>query len=110
MAADSQGNLWVTNAPSTSISEFARGNTSPIATLLDSNLSSASYLAADQYNNVYVEGQSTSGIEIDELAAGGTTFKAISAPGEIGMMAGGLAMQKYRKVRAGGAYGHAERS
>ena len=99
IATDSEGNVWATNSPSTTISEFYAGITTPSATYTDSNLTSLSYVAVDKSNNVYVEGQAASsgGIEVDELPYGGKTFTAINAPGQLGYTAGGLAISCPRK-------------
>jgi hypothetical protein len=97
IATDSKGDVWATNSPSATISEFAKGATTPSASYTDSNLTSASYLAIDKQDNLYVEGQAASGIEIDELPAGGTTFTAISQPGQLGAAAGGEAVQQHGK-------------
>jgi hypothetical protein len=96
LAVDHLGNVWATNAPSSTISEFANGATKPTATYTDSNLTSASYLAVDAAGDVYVEGQAADGIEVDVLPVGGTTFAPISQPGRIGLTAGGLAVQRAR--------------
>jgi streptogramin lyase len=98
MATDSHGNLWVTNSPNNTISEFAKGATTPIAYYTDSNLTSVSYLAIDKHNNVYVEGigsnESEYGIEVDELDTATGTFNALSQP-VLGSVPGGLAVQQY---------------
>jgi hypothetical protein len=93
IACDFKGNLWVTNSPSATISEFYPGARSPSQTYTDSNLASLSYVAVDRRNNIYVEGQSreSGGIEVDELQAGGT-FTPITASGQLGYTAGGLAV------------------
>jgi hypothetical protein len=94
MATDSRGDLWVTNSPTTTISEFAKGTTTPIASYTDANLNSVNYLTVDKKNNVYVEGYSGSAMEIDELTASGT-FTAIAKPGQVGTTPGGLAVQEH---------------
>jgi hypothetical protein len=93
LAVDRAGNVWATNSPSTTISEFAKGSTKPTATYTDANLTSASYLAVDPAGGVYVEGQAADGIEVDVLAAGSSAFAPISQPGKVGLTAGGLAVQ-----------------
>jgi len=93
LAVDHFGNVWATNSPSATISEFGGGATKPTATYTDSNLTSASYLAVDAAGDVYVEGQAAYSIEVDVLPAGGTTFTPIGEPGKVGLTAGGLAVQ-----------------
>jgi sugar lactone lactonase YvrE len=97
MATDSHGDLWVTNSPTTTISEFAKGATTPTVSYTDSNLNSVNYLAIDENNNVYVEGYSGSAMEIDELTASGI-FTAIAKPGQVGTTPGGLAVQQHGKT------------
>jgi hypothetical protein len=96
MAADAHDNLWVTNSPTTTISEFAKGATKPTASYTDPNLGSISYLAIDKNDNVYVEGSSGSAMEIDELTASGT-FTVIAKPGQVGSTPGGLAIAQHGK-------------
>jgi len=93
LAVDRVGNVWATDSPAATISEFAKGATKPTATYTDANLTSASYLAVDPAGGVYVEGQAADGIEVDVLAAGSSTFAPISQPGKVGLTAGGLAVQ-----------------
>ena len=92
IASDLKGDVWVTNSPSTTISEFYPGARFPSKTYTDSNLASLGYVAADRRNDIYVEGQSreSGGIEVDELQAGGT-FRPIVSSGQLGYTAGGLA-------------------
>jgi hypothetical protein len=94
LATDSHGDIWVTNSPTTTISEFAKGTTTPKVSYTDSNLDSVNYLAIDKKNNVYVEGYSGSVMEIDELTASGT-FTTIAKPGQVGTTPGGLAVQEH---------------
>jgi hypothetical protein len=93
IASDLKGNVWVTNWPSATISEFYPGARSPSQTYTDSNLASLSYIAIDRRDDIYVEGQSraSGGIEVDELQAAGT-FTSITASGQLGYTAGGLAV------------------
>jgi len=93
IASDFKGNLWVTDSPSATISEFYPGAKSPSQSYSDSNLASLSYVAVDRRNHIYVEGQSreSGGIEIDKLQAGGT-FTSIPASATLGYTAGGLAV------------------
>jgi hypothetical protein len=93
LAVDPLGNVWATNSPSATISEFAKGSNKPTATYTDTNLTSASYLSVDAAGDVYVEGQADYSIEVDVLPAGGTSFTPIAQPGEVGFTAGGLAVQ-----------------
>jgi hypothetical protein len=93
ISLDSKGNLWVTNSPSTTISEFYPGATMPSATYTDKNLTSLSYVAADKSGNVYVEGQGATGIAVDELPVKQTTFVPISKSYQLGVTAGGLGIQ-----------------
>lgn len=71
IATDSKGDVWATNYPSNTISEYNPGATEPSATYTDGNLSSLRYIAMDQNNNVYVSGQSagSGGLEVDQLQA-----------------------------------------
>jgi hypothetical protein len=94
MATDSLSDLWVTNSPTTTISEFAKGTTTPKVSYSDANLNSINYLAIDEDNNVYVEGYSGSAMEIDELTSSGT-FTVIAKPGQVGATPGGLAVQQH---------------
>jgi hypothetical protein len=93
IASDFRGNLWVTNSPSATISEFYPGARSPSQTYTDSNLLSLSYIAVDRRNDIYVEGQSkaSGGIEVDEFEAG-DTFKSLGPSGQMGYTPGGLAV------------------
>ncbi|HEV3092526.1 MAG TPA: hypothetical protein VGX91_13875 [Candidatus Cybelea sp.] len=102
IAGDFKGNVWVTNSPSATLSEFHRGAKSPSKTYTDPNLASLSYVAVDRRNAVYVEGQSraSGGIEVDELQAGGT-FKSLSASNQLGYTPGGLAV-----IATGGKAGY----
>lgn len=94
IAADSKGTVWASNSPSNVLSEFPAGETKASATYTDTNLTSLSYVAVDRFDNVYVEGQGSSGIEVDELSTASGTFTPIGQPGELGAIAGGLAFQK----------------
>jgi hypothetical protein len=94
IARESNGIIWATNSPSNTVSEFPRGATAPSETLSDANLSTLSYVAVDSTDDVYVEGQGAKGIEIDELVKGKGAFVPISKPGQLGVTAGGLAVQK----------------
>ncbi len=94
IAADRKGTVWVSNTPSNVLSEFPPHKTKPTATYTDANLTSLSYVAVDRFNNVYVEGQGTYGIEVDELSPASGGFTPIGSPGELGNTAGGLAFQK----------------
>jgi hypothetical protein len=94
IARESNGIIWATNSPSNTVSEFPRGATAPSETLSDANLSTLSYVAVDSADDVYVEGRGAKGIEIDELVKGKGAFVPISKPGQLGVTAGGLAIQK----------------
>jgi hypothetical protein len=98
MATDSHRNLWVTNTPTTTITEFAYGTNTPIATYTDGDLNSVNYLAIDTHDNVYVEGSAGSAMEIDELTAS-ATFTVIGKPGQVGTTPGGLAIQPHGKKK-----------
>jgi hypothetical protein len=97
LVVDVFGNVWATNSPSATISEFAKGATEPTATYTDSNLTSASYLAVDAAGDVYVEGQADYDIEVDVLPVKSTSFTRIAQPGSVGLTPGGLAVQNAGK-------------
>jgi hypothetical protein len=92
IAVNQAADVFATNASSATISEFSKGAKSPTALYVDSNLVTANYLATDSTGDLYVEGQSNSGIEIDVLPAGGAEFSTISPPGQTGCTSGGLAV------------------
>jgi hypothetical protein len=93
LAVDRLSNVWATNSPSATISEFAKGSHKPTATYTDTNLTSASYLSVDAAGDVYVEGQAAYEIEVDVLPVGSKTFTPIAQPGTVGLTAGGLTVQ-----------------
>lgn len=85
IAADSKGDVLATNFPSNTISEYNAGESKPSQTYTDGNLSSLSYIAVDQSDNVYVSGQhaGSGGLEVDELQ--GSVFTPIkSITGSVG--------------------------
>jgi hypothetical protein len=69
IATDSKGDVWATNFPSNTISEYNPGATEPSASYTDGNLASLRYIAVDQNDRVYVSGQSSGSgsLEVDEL-------------------------------------------
>lgn len=77
IATDAKADVWATNYPSNTISEFGPGAKTPTATFTDGNLSSLRYVAVDQDNNVYVSGQraGSGNLEVDELQ--GSAFTPI---------------------------------
>jgi hypothetical protein len=76
IAIDAKDDVWATNSPSNTISEYSRGSTKPTATYTDASMSSISYLALDKSGDVYVSGQGKSGnLEVDELH--GSSFAPI---------------------------------
>jgi hypothetical protein len=86
---DSKGDVWSTNSPSNTISEYAKGSTTPTATYTDDNMSSISYVASDKANDVYVSGQGKSGnLEVDEFQ--GSSFAPIKTI--TGSVGGGIAV------------------
>lgn len=86
---DSKGDVWATNSPSNTISEYAKGSTTPTAAYTDDNMSSISYVASDKANDVYVSGQGKSGnLEVDELQ--GSSFAPIKTI--TGSVGGGIAV------------------
>jgi hypothetical protein len=92
---DSKGDVWATNSPSNTISEYSKGSTTPTATYTDDNMSSISYIASDKANDVYVSGQGKSGnLEVDELS--GSTFAPIKTI--TGSVGGGIALETNGKT------------
>jgi hypothetical protein len=92
---DSKGDVWATNSPSNTISEFAKGSTTPTATYTDDNMSSISYIASDKANDVYVSGQGKSGnLEVDELQ--GSRFAPIKTI--TGSVGGGIAVASGKTI------------
>jgi hypothetical protein len=93
ITSDVRENVWVTNYPSNSLSAFAPGASTPTATYSDANLSSMSFVAADQNGNIYVSGQSatTGALEVDQLTPATGNFVPLSSIG--GAVAGGIAVQ-----------------
>jgi hypothetical protein len=79
IATDAKGTVFASNFPSNTLTEYARGGTSPIATYTDANLSSVSYVTVDNNGNVYVSGQSegSGSLEVDELSTGSSRFSPI---------------------------------
>lgn len=77
IATDAKGDVWATNYPSNTISEYNPGATEPSATYADGNLSSLRYIAVDKDGSVYVSGQGagSGSLEVDELQA--STFTPI---------------------------------
>lgn len=75
IVTDSKADVWATNYPSNTISEFNPGATKPSATYTDANLSSLRYVTVDQNDNVYVSGQSAASgnLEVDEFHGSGFT-------------------------------------
>jgi len=79
IATDLKGDIFASNFPSNTLTEYARGGTSPIASYTDTNLASLSYVTVDKNDNVYVSGQSegSGGLEVDELSTGSSQFSPI---------------------------------
>jgi hypothetical protein len=77
IATDSKADVWATNSPSNTISEYNPGATTPSATYTDKSLSSLRYITVDKNDNVYVSGQSqaSGSLEVDELQ--GSAFSPI---------------------------------
>jgi hypothetical protein len=92
LAMDAKGDTFATTAGSATVTEFAKGSSTPTGSFTDANVSSASYLAIDKANHLYVEGPSVKGgIEVDEMF--GNSFKPLAQPGTLGATSGGLAVQ-----------------
>jgi hypothetical protein len=92
LAMDTKGDTFATTAGSPTIDVFAAGSSTPTGSFTDANISSASYLAIDKANHLYVEGPSVNGgIEVDEMF--GNSFKPLAHPGTLGATPGGLAVQ-----------------
>jgi DNA-binding beta-propeller fold protein YncE len=85
IATDSKGDVWVTNYPTNTISEFDAGATVPTATYTDGNMSSVRYVTLDKNGNIYLSGQAagSGSLEVDELQ--GSAFLRIkSITGAVG--------------------------
>jgi DNA-binding beta-propeller fold protein YncE len=90
IATDSKADVWASNFPSNTLSEYAPGATTPTTTYTDANLSSLSYVTVDKSDNVYVSGQSeaSGNLEVDELQS--SAFSPIKTIG--GAIGAGIAV------------------
>jgi hypothetical protein len=91
---DAKNDVWATNSPSNTISEYNPGATRPTAIYTDAIMSSISYIASDKAGDVYVSGQGSSGnLEVDEL--NGSKFTPIKTI--TGSVGGGIAVESSGK-------------